>query len=183
MGFKFGTYPDGINKVDGYKGPLNPPSRDISRRIEKFSSLLGIRNFPLSIKMFWEIVGDVDFTGYHPLWPPLSDPLIVFPIESIEADYPRWLYQVEAGDVEAGLYGVPLSPDFYHKNNMSGGEPYRIRVPNFGIDGTLENERHETTLVNYLRICFRFGGFPGFEWHEGIISKEILSLNNGLMPM
>jgi hypothetical protein len=40
-------------------------------------------------------------------------------------------------------------------------------VPNDGIDGQLLWERHLTTFVNYLRICFRWGGFPG--WDRGAL--------------
>jgi hypothetical protein len=38
-----------------------------------------------------------------------------------------------------------------------------IEVPNASIDGTLLEGLHGTTFVNYLRICFRWGGFPEFE--------------------
>jgi hypothetical protein len=180
IGYVFGVYPDGRSKVYEYYSPRNLPFPDIVESIVKCEALDGIGSFPLSLRMFWEIVGDVDFTGYHPSWPLYSDPLIVFPIESIKADYHKWRYQTEEGDIVAGLFGVPISPDYYHKANISGGEPYRIRVPNYMINGILENERNNTTFVNYLRICFRYGGFPGFRWDKKAIPKEISFLVDGL---
>ena len=60
---------------------------------------------------------------------------------------------------------------------MSGGAPYSILVPNTAIDGILENESHQTTLVNYLRICLQQGGFPGVRHHAihfPILAKVLL---------
>lgn len=183
LGYVFGVYPSGYYKVEGYLQPLNPPRHDIAKKISQYETLEGISSFPLSLRIFWEIVGDVDLTGHHPTWPRYSDPLVIFPVEAIDADYSRWRYQIEEGDAETEQFGVPISADYFHKDNVSGGEPYRIRVPNYTIDGILENERHETTLVNYLRICFRYGGFPGLRWLEGDISRENSYLVEGLMPI
>ena len=36
-------------------------------------------------------------------------------------------------------------------------------MPDLRADGELLNERHELLFVEYLRLCFRFGGFPGFD--------------------
>ncbi len=159
------------------------PLDDIREKIAEYEALEGIGVFPLSLRVFWEVVGSVDFTGYHPLWPRFSDPLILFPVESIDGDYPSWREGVEAGDIEAGPFEVAIAPDYFHKDNISGGAPYSMRVPNDAIDGILEYERHETTLVDYLRICFRYGGFPGLEFHKGEIPGEISGLSEGLMAI
>jgi hypothetical protein len=34
----------------------------------------------------------------------------------------------------------------------------------------LLNERHELFFVDYLRLCFRFGGFPGYEGQANVPS-------------
>jgi hypothetical protein len=57
----------------------------------------------------------------------------------------------------------PIAPDEYHKDNVSGGAPDEIHLPNSAMDAELENEWHETSFVEYLRVCFKWGGFPGFE--------------------
>lgn len=58
-------------------------------------------------------------------------------------------------DEEPFQFPVATRPD--------GGIPYVIEVPNASINGTLLEGLHGTTFVNYLRICFRWGGFPEFE--------------------
>jgi hypothetical protein len=74
---------------------------------------------------------------------------------------------------------MPIAPDNYHKNNVSGGPPYSIIVPNKAIDAKLENEWHTTTFVNYLRICFRHGGFPG----RGSLPINLVELTRDLLPI
>jgi len=183
LGYKFGVYPLDGSRVDGYVKPYNPPPSNISIRISEYETLDGIKLLPLSLRVFWEVVGDVDFTGYHPMFPQSSDPLIIYPVEAIDATYSSWRFSVDEGDVEAGQFLVPLAPDYYHKDNVSGGSPYGLRVPNVAIDGIFENERLQTTFVNYLRICFRYGGFPGLQWSKQPIRKEILALTDGLLPI
>ena len=36
-------------------------------------------------------------------------------------------------------------------------------MPDLRADGELLNERHELLFVEYFRLCFQFGGFPGFD--------------------
>lgn len=183
LGYDFGVYPPGRIRVDGYKEPLNPPEPTIHNKILEYESTEGIGSIPLSLKVFWEVVGDVDLTGHHPRIPKFSDPLIVYPVETIEASYPEWRYATDEGDEEAGNFLIPLAPDCYHKDNVSGGAPYGIYVPNYAIDGVLVNERHQTTFVNYLRICFRYGGFPGLQVSKDPISSEVVALADGLLPI
>ena len=182
-GYAFGTYPDGQTKIYGYTRPHHPPKINIEKEISEFEQLEGVGKLPLSLKLFWQIVGDVDWMGYHPLWPAYSDPLVVYPIESVRSEYEDWCFLVNEGDVEVGQFGVPIAPDYFHKDNVSGGAPYTILVPNAAVDAFLEYERHRTTFVNYLRICFAHGGFPGVQWHTGDIPKIMTQLSDGLFPI
>ena len=183
MGYRFGVYPHGRTPVPGYSGPYHPPRPGIARQIAEFERLDGVGALPLSLKVFWEVVGDVDFMGTHPLWPEYSDPLVVYPLEAAKTDYEDWLYMLEEGEFEMGPFGVPLAPDFFHKDNVSGGAPYELHVPNPGMDGIVENERQATPFVNYLRVCFRCGGFPGVQWSAVEIPQELRGLAEGLMPI
>ena len=114
---------------------------------------------PLSLCAWYEIVGSVDFTGSHPDWPEdltggYPDPLFISPAGyALEYDEENW-YREE--------YRLNIAPDAYHKEDVSGGPPYTIRVPDTAMDAPLVDESHETTFVDYLRICFRWGGFPGW---------------------
>jgi hypothetical protein len=182
LGFGFGTYPDGHTKINGYTRPYHPPRKNIDKEISRFERLSGIGKLPLSLKVFWQIVGEVNLIGYYPDWPAYSDPLVIFPIEAAISEYEDWRYCLKEGIKDAGLFQIPLAPDYYHKDNISGGAPYTVLVPNWAIDGTLENESHLTTFVNYLRICFRQGGFPGIHGVNSNVEKLISQLSDGLLP-
>ena len=183
LGYAFGTYPDGHTKIYGYTQPHHQPKRNIEKEIAEFEQLEGVGKLPLSLKLFWQTVGNVDWMGYHPHWPAYSDPLVVYSIEVAKSEYGDWRYAVDEGDVEAGQFGIPIAPDYFHKDNVSGGAPYTIFVPNAAIDAVIEYERHQTTFVNYLRICFAHGGFPGVEWHNGDIPKLMAELSDELLPI
>jgi hypothetical protein len=164
-----------------------PPGRDVGDRLQQLVSHVG----PLSVSLqsWYEIVGGVCLMGNHenlaiyssPIAqePPsvYCDPLVIFPIqaalESIDPD------QKNTQDE----FLIPISPDSYHKANISGGSPYEIKLPCSAVDTILLNEWHNTTFVNYLRICFQWGGFPGWARYpqrpEAILrelSKDILMI-------
>jgi hypothetical protein len=77
---------------------------------------------------------------------------------------------------------VTIAPDDLHKANTSGGEPCEISVPDLRADGELLNERHHLLFVDYLRLCFHFGGFPGYDgidrgmpWEIELLRKDLLA--------
>ena len=74
-----------------------------------------------------------------------------------------------------------LAPDDLHKAGTSGGDAYTIAVPNPTADGALLNERHELPLLDYLRLCCQFGGFPGYEGQTDV-PPEIAVLRRDLLP-
>jgi hypothetical protein len=181
MGYHFGRYPDGSSPAF-YSGPLSPPDPGIKAQIDRLEA--GIGSIPLSLRVWWEVVGTVDFIGQHPDWPELSDPLVVYPPEAAEYEFDEWkAWREEVGPEEAGPFYAPLAPDDLHKDNISGGGPYAILLPNPAIDARLEDEWHNTTFVNYLRICFRWGGFPGFERVRGELPNLWTGLSQGLLPI
>jgi hypothetical protein len=135
--------------------PPAPGARATRVRIEK-----RIGPLPLSIRAFFELVGSVDLTGRHPALTPgigavAEDPLVVHGV----AD--AW-EQVDGAEEEE-LDEIIIAPDDLHKAGTSGGDPYAIAVPDPRADGELLNERHGLLFVPYLRLCFGFGGFPGYE--------------------
>lgn len=64
-------------------------------------------------------------------------------------------------------FELQLAPDYLHKANISGGVPYSVQLPFSGIDPIFANERHKLPFVDYLRLCFRWGGFPLLETYHG----------------
>jgi hypothetical protein len=101
-----------------------------------------------------------------------SDPLVVFPVEDALANL------AAEGDEDEGA--VIIAPDDLHKAKVSGGPPYEI-APEPIADGRLLNERHEVNFVEYLRLVFRFGGFPGYDGIDKGVPGEIAALTEGLL--
>jgi hypothetical protein len=150
-----------------------PPEADVLDRIAEIEDRVG--PIPLSLCAWYEIVGSVDFMGSHPNWTEgltevhkncdeiadewlicaYPDPLVIYAGRyTLAYDEEKWYREA---------YWLDLAPDEYHKEDVSGGPPYTIRLPNPAVDAPLEHERHGTSFVDYLRTCFRLGGFPGWE--------------------
>ena len=147
---------------------------------------------PLSLRAFYEVVGEVNFVGDIPdAWhdwrsvPDSLDAIYVYPAAVALEEATSW--QEEYGDIteeEWDLPGkdeddlcdarayyalphdcwlVPIAPDEWHKYGISGCGGYDIAIPSPTADARLLTERHRTTFVNYLRICFRWAGFSGLQ--------------------
>jgi len=148
---------------------------------------------PMTLLSWVRLVGDVWLVGTHPQWATSAsaDPLV---IEVEGSRYPnapsiRDYFGAELSDwrewnVEdsgAGLFVLPLSPDRLHKENVSGGAPYGIILPDGCVDGLFVGE---TTMlfVSYLNWVFRNGGFPWptaseSQWRvKQALAKDLLSL-------
>ena len=136
-----------------------PPRRDVDAKIRELESLCG--PLPLSLRMWWRTVGTVCFMRQPVFEAPLPDPLVIGPIEDVIRDAREWLDD-ERRRGDEPVYRAPLAPDEMHKDEISGGAPYELELPNRSADGRLLNEWHDTTFVGYLREAFRWGGLPGY---------------------
>ena len=175
LGYLFGTYPDGSTAY--YKeGPLVGPSNHTRADCAELEAEAG--PLPLSLVAFWEEVGVVYFVGMHPEWPDGLDPLVVSPPAAALCDisevagndwFEKSFYSQLKGalghkNFEAPKFFAGLAPDDLHKDNVSGGDPYGLYLPNPAADFTLVYERHDLPFVAYLRLAIlRWGGFPGLE--------------------
>jgi hypothetical protein len=156
-----------------------PPGPQTPEQLRQLDELAG--PVPLSLAAFYEIVGSVDLIGYHPtISPPdsggyfLPDPLVVFPLDAMLLEY---------DELSGANYGrITLAPDAYHKADFSGGAPYEMALPDARADGELLNEPHKLFFVDYLRLAFRHGGFPGYEGIDRGVPAEIVMLAQGLQP-
>jgi hypothetical protein len=169
LGYVFGTFPDGTRR--SYRAaPLTPPSDRMRADREELESEAG--SLPLSLTTFWQEVGAVDLVGMHPSWPDGLDPLVVDPPEGPLSD----LF-----DEGEGIF-VALAPDDLHKDNVSGGDPYGLQLPNPSADFLFMYERHDLLFVPYLRLAIlHWGGFPGLEG-GGIQFEPLEALVAGLEP-
>lgn len=163
-GYVFGTFPDGSRRLPAI-APLTPPCDAIHDGCAELEALAG--PLPLSLAAFWRQVGAVDLVGRHGDWPDGLDPLVVDPPEGALA----WLYDDVEQDREASADArrfVALAPDDLHKDNVSGGDPYGLYLPNPSADFMFCYRQHELPFVSYLRLSIlRWGGFPGLAGRGG----------------
>ena len=146
-----------------------PPGPDAIRHIQDLEESAG--PLPLSLRAFYEIVGEVSLIGVHDSISPEADPLVVFSLKAL-------LEESRDEIAEEGL--IAIAPDHYHKANISGGAPYEIALPDPRADAELLNEPHNLFFVDYLRLVFRHGGFPGYAGMDRDVPEEIAILSEGL---
>jgi hypothetical protein len=176
--------------------PRTPPSREDLDAMEKIEAITKTP-LPPSLRAFWEIVGGVDFVWDYQsddevpgldleVELPQLDPLSVDPARSTTSLFEEWAD--ERGDVDpeiADPYRLDLAPDYLHKADISGGAPYGIELPFLGADPLFANEEHGLPFVDYLRLCFRWGGFPRLERHanEKGVQQFVRRMTEGFQPV
>jgi hypothetical protein len=153
-----------------------PPSahdQQIIDDIEQFTAA----PLPPSLVAFWNVVGGIDFVWNYNKAEPAPDlgldlalveldPLDVCPPPHTSYLFKEW--KERRSEVDPDLddpFNLDLAPDYLHKANFSGGGPYGIELPDLGADPIFVNERHGLPFVDYLRLAFRWGGFPRLERH------------------
>lgn len=158
-----------------------PPPADVIGKVSELEQIVGL--LPLSLRAWYEIVGGVCLAGQHEGWPGMviSDPLEVGDIEPVIADAQAWVRMREKRGCTRPFH-VSVSPDCYQKADVSG-DNYVIYLPNAAADASLEKEPHQTTFVDYLRISFAWGGFPGFSLVRDYPRGDIAALTKDLLPL
>jgi len=96
------------------------------------------------------------------------------------------IYQIQEWEIreDNGAFRIDLAPDDLHKTNVSGGAPYSILVPFKGADPVFDCERHELPFLDYLRLAFKWAGFPGLEDYaeRPDVQRFIEKFGQGLEP-
>ena len=185
---------------------FNPPDKKTARNLTKLEKIAG-GPLPLSLRAWYEQVGGVSLIGSHEVLnavsfsnrgilsrfaslqsggvpePPVGadfapDPLVIYPVEELLDQASNREDDDACGDEELELV---LSPDDLHKANISG-DAYYIALPDARADFQFD-DWHKTTFVNYLRITFAWGGFPGWERYNNPPRKELAELSESLLPL
>lgn len=164
---------------------------EVVTRIEEFAG----SPLPLSLRAFWEVVGGINFvwdydSGAAPslgvdLPMDQMDPVCVDSPQTVTHLFDGWEEQLVGVDPElADPLDLSLAPDFLHKANISGGGPYGVVLPFLGADPVFDNEAHRLPFVDYLRLCFRWAGFPLLERHASRpdVRRFLESMGEGLEP-
>ncbi|MCG8594045.1 MAG: hypothetical protein MI785_06680 [Kiloniellales bacterium] len=171
-----------------------PSSDDLEvfRRIEAITE----GPLPPSLSAFWMVVGGIDWVwdyqsdDYVPdLGVELSldemDPLSIDPANRVTYLFEEWeLQKVQLDSDLVDPFRLDLSADDLHKMNVSGGASYGVELPFFGADPVFVNEPHGLPFVDYLRLCFRWAGFPGLEAHgeREDVQSFVRTFGQGLEP-
>jgi hypothetical protein len=162
---------------------FDPPNEQTAALIAKIEEAAG-GPMPISLRAWYEQVGGVSLNGSHPAINPkasaepsyAADPLMVTPLGGL-------VEMLDTEDGEGGKIGLWIAPDDLTKANTSGGDPYTITVPNACADARFQHEGNRTTFVNYLRIAFQWGGFPGWKRNKKPPREFIAKLTEGLLPI
>src|SRR5262249_13276226 len=112
-----------------------------------------------------------------------SDPLVVEPYFQDLEDMADEVDERETEIAGTPAHHVIIAPDAIHKPNQSGGDPYCIRFPDAAVDAPVEGIENFGTFVEYLRACFRWGGFPGLSASAKPPREELAYLTQGLSPL
>lgn len=130
-----------------------PPTENVFEKISELENKVGA--IPLSVCAWFEIVGSVNFIA-----DPESEWTENYPDPIYVSDF-DYLFDYDEENWSRYAYKLSISPDDFHKADVSGGAPYEISLPNLAVDALLENEKRNTTFVDYIRIVFTSDGFPG----------------------
>ncbi|MEV0215428.1 hypothetical protein [Micromonospora sp. NPDC050695] len=143
--------------------PYAPPGPEAEEHLHWLEQR--VDPLPMVLSSWIRIVGDVWLVGTHPQWPSsaAADPLV---LELAGTRYPDSdIREYFAGEIKAWQddqdepFLLPVAPDQFHKDNVSGGGPYGIVLPDSCADAHFVGEAG-MPLVAYLNWVFRHGGFP-----------------------
>lgn len=159
--------------------PFQPPTDDDKKSLAMYEKQIGL--LPMSIRAFCETVGTVRFSGEHrEIDCPYPDPLWMDLLSSLGYEFDEW-----ESDWYEGCDPLLASISLDEKGKAGEyDEPhYQILLPDASVDCFVYNERHETTFVNMLRTCFRWGGFPGFDLEQNEPPPICQKLARGMLEL
>jgi len=150
-----------------FERPLIKPLADTEQLLANLEDALRPFGFvPLSLKMFYKIVGACNFawdyeTNEDYIWL-YADPIQIDSLDGIVSEITNEFSFIEMKEYyeEDGYISLPISADYFHKDNTSGGPPYSLKITEQqSVDADFLYEEHDTTFIDYLRICFDNCGF------------------------
>jgi hypothetical protein len=154
--------------------PPQPLDAAVRSRAEEISGA----PIPPTLLAFWRVVGGINWVWDYEA--PVAQPDLGFDLPPEEHDalwvnapgVIAYLFKEWADENEAHVpelrhpLRIDLAPDHLHKANISGGMPYGVELPFPGADPLFAHERHGLPFLDYLRLAFRWAGFPGLERHQ-----------------
>jgi hypothetical protein len=138
--------------------------------VSRISSEIG--EVPYALLEFYREIGSVNFCGHHKGWTSseYSNPLVILPPEEALNSLTEYLDDREEHDKWYGGFRIPIGPDYFHKEDVSGGMGYGVAVPAESDNPVVLEEHHKICFIEYLELNISFGGFLGLEEESGISS-------------
>ena len=141
---------------------------------------------PLSIEYFYKYIFKINLLFQHnQIYNyKYSDPVYIESVNNIlnSMEDGSWKeIMFENIDDNKPIY-IEIAPDFYHKDNTSGGIPYGIELTKKQqIDSKILNTPYgDLFFVKYLRLSFEYGGFPNIAKYNNNYTIIVNSLKKGL---
>lgn len=165
QGYRFHDNDDAQEATQPITGPVADPEPFIVWLEQAFGPV------PMVLSSWIRIVGDVWLVGTHPVWETsaAADPLVIevagtrYPGDDIRRylidEFEQWREDPD------GPFLLPVAPDHLHKDNVSGGPPYGIVLPDACADAQIRTAA-DVPFVSYLRWVFDHGGFPRWSRDE-----------------
>lgn len=154
-----GSPPQGQAWLDEMFRTFRNPPAETPQLLNVLEQSVGV--LPVSLRGWYEEVGSVNLVGTFPATKDhneltvVLDPLLINSLEFMIEYFAAIPPQEEKTK-------LPLAPDGALKYGYSGGGPYTVKIPCRAFDANFELDRQSMTFVNYLRICFQWGGFLGY---------------------
>jgi hypothetical protein len=174
-----------------------PPPPDIGSQLDALEQRTGA--LPQSLAAWYETIGEVDLLGRPPdSWqvsPYALDALQVHPLELVLEFYEYWLQDQahslslpdeEKDEDEIAYFAQPrleIMLDVDTKLGYSGLGGYEVVVPSLAADAPLLGHPQHLSLVDYVRLSCRWGGFPGLEFERTRPEELVHDLTTGLLPL
>ncbi len=164
--------------------PPRPKHAELVARIEARGARL-----PLAVRAWVLDVGGVCLAGSHPklcFWEDATfpgvyaDPLMAaIDLSEIEA---RWR-RGRKSPLEVVVGWDARTKARLKIEDRELDEGYSLTLPGGGIDAPLDGGAPAASFVEYLRLAFRWGGFPGWAGRADAPMAEIEALRESLLPI
>jgi hypothetical protein len=137
-----------------WQKPRNNPSPNVEKLLSEVRKKVGERQFlPLSLEYFYKIVGSCNFGWDYQTNPNIpwegADPIEIPPIDVI--------IDLNFGDDEFEDNELMISPDYLHKDNISGSCYFLELTKKPSIDSNFDF--WDLNFIEYLRLTFENCGF------------------------
>ncbi len=169
--------------------PLKQATAIDIARLDKLEEDIG--PIPLTLRTWYEMISEVCLLGTLPdsEWPPAFD---IEALAITNSDFSSYGEEFRFNRIPGGpidsirAAGITIRDD----DLINAGDEVglsEIIAPDQGADGRFWCQEYNfaPTFVGYLRVCFAWGGFPGFsQLSDNIHPTKILKeLTQGLLPI